>query len=105
VEYLAQSLGLTVNAATNFAFGGANTGTLNTINPSWPGVLTQVNQYLNSVTVADPRGLYIIAAGANDYVFGGITEPVVAVNNLEISIWRSCWYVGQFKSWSVIFSI
>jgi phospholipase/lecithinase/hemolysin len=86
VEYLAQSLGLTVNAATNFAFGGANTGTLNTINPSWPGVLTQVNQYLNSVTVADPRGLYIIAAGANDYLFGGITEPVEAVNNLEISI-------------------
>jgi phospholipase/lecithinase/hemolysin len=86
VEYLAESLGLPINPNTNFAFGGATTGTVNTVSPSFPGGLTQVNQYITANPQADPNGLYILALGVNDYLFNGLVDPNEAVGNLESAI-------------------
>ncbi|EIJ41354.1 phospholipase/lecithinase/hemolysin [Beggiatoa alba B18LD] len=67
VEYLAEQLQLTYDANTNFAWGGAETGT--SFLPQ--GLKTQVNNYLRSNPQADPTGLYLVGAGSNDFfVFG-----------------------------------
>lgn len=80
-EYFASLLGV---PATNFAFGGARTDASNQFNPPAPvpGMRTQVNNYLASTPAADPRALYVLWGGANDYLNGGQTNPAVPVNNL-----------------------
>ncbi len=70
VEYLAPKLGLTFNTATNFAFGGATTGAQNTFVPGLPGLQQQIAGFTQSTPVADPNALYIVWAGANDYLGG-----------------------------------
>lgn len=70
VEYLAPKLGLTFNPATAFAFGGATTGTQNTFVPGLPGLQQQIAGFTQSTPVADPKALYIVWAGANDYLGG-----------------------------------
>lgn len=92
VENLAQKLNLPVNPNTNFAFGGATTGTDNTINPALPALQQEVLGYLNFLSTnglsADPDALYTVWAGANDYLptesttFVPYTEPTVTVNNI-----------------------
>ncbi|WP_310481199.1 SGNH/GDSL hydrolase family protein [Chamaesiphon sp. VAR_48_metabat_403] len=83
VEYLAASLGIpangnptTTNRATNFAIGGASTGTVNigqALSPSsFVGIETQVNDNL----ISDPAALYVIWGGANDYLFPTPANPV-----------------------------
>jgi phospholipase/lecithinase/hemolysin len=81
VEYLATGLGVAANSNTNFAIGGATTGTVNIgqpLSPSFIGIQTQVAN--NSI--GDPAALYVIWGGANDYIFGGITNPATPVGNL-----------------------
>jgi len=76
VEYLAPKLGLTFNPATAFAFGGATTGTQNTFLPGLPGLQQQIASFTQSTPVADPNALYIVWAGANDYLGGaGSLDP------------------------------
>jgi len=87
VEYLAPKLNLTYTPQTNFAFAGATTGTLNTTLPGvFPGLQQEVNQFTALNPVADPAALYILWAGANDYLGGGQQNPVIPVSNLSTAI-------------------
>lgn len=74
-QYLAQSLGLALTPSlaggTNFAFGGATTGTDGNDVPGVPGfpysMRTQLNGYLNATGhAADPNALYIVSGGGNN---------------------------------------
>lgn len=82
VEYLAQQLKLTINKDMNFASGGATTGGAQGIPP---GLLTQINSYTATVSSAQPQALYLIWAGANDYL-GGDTDFTVPINNLLTAV-------------------
>ena len=92
VEYLATDLGLTPNSSTNFAFGGSSSGLGNAVLPSLPvpGLLGQVNGFTSSLQAtnqkADPNALYVVWAGADDYLFGGVTDVTKPVNNLSTAI-------------------
>jgi thermolabile hemolysin len=91
VEYLAASLGIPAsgNPATNFAVGGATTGTTNTIQPLIPfpiPALNGIQQQVSNNAISDPDALYVIWGGANDYLGGGITNPAIPVGNLFTEI-------------------
>ena len=82
VEDLAQRLDVPLD---DFAYGGANTDATD-INGPFPGIKAQIGNsttgYISTHPVADPKALYIIWGGANDYLFGGQTNPYVPVANL-----------------------
>ena len=87
VEYLAKSLGL---KQTNFAIGGANTDSKNTLIPgnplNLPGLEQQINNFTTANPTADKDGLYIVWAGSNDYLGGGVTNPTQPVTNLANAV-------------------
>ncbi|QHG17301.1 SGNH/GDSL hydrolase family protein [Nostoc sp. ATCC 53789] len=68
VEYLASDLGLTFNPKTNFAYGGATTGSKNIGISGLPGLQQQINSFTSANPSVNPNALYIIWAGLNDYV-------------------------------------
>jgi thermolabile hemolysin len=68
VEYLAEQLQLSPNQTSNFAYGGATTG--NQTNQPVPGLLSQVETFTQTHAAADPLALYVLWAGANDYLQG-----------------------------------
>ena len=82
VDYLASQLKLTSNPDTNFAVSGATTG--NSKN-AIPGLLAQIERFKATHSSADRSALYIIWAGANDYLGGG-TDPTAPVNNLTKAV-------------------
>ncbi len=82
VEYLASKLKLTSNPDTNFAFGGATT---EDSRKPVPGLLAQLKSFTATNSSADPNALYIVWAGANDYLGGG-TDSTTPVNNLAIAV-------------------
>ena len=89
VEYLANRLGIVTNPNTNFAIGGATTGTFNTgqtLSPSFVGIRQQVNPGNPAAEISDPNALYIIWGGANDYLAKTTTDPRVPVGNLTSQI-------------------
>jgi phospholipase/lecithinase/hemolysin len=88
VEYLAPKLGLTYNPATNFAFSSANTGTGNTfpLPLGFPGLQQEIQTFQATIPTPDPDALYIVFAGANDYLGGGITNPAEPVANLRTAL-------------------
>lgn len=86
VDYLAQDLGLNPSPNTNFAFGGATTGSSNTILPRLPGLQQEIAGYTQANPTADPNGLYIVWAGANDYLGGGVTDPTQPLTNLSNAV-------------------
>lgn len=86
VEYLTQSLGLPTTSQFNLAFGGATTGNNNTINPALPGLQTEIGGYIASNPPVNDNALYIVWAGANDYLGGGITDPTIPLNNLATAV-------------------
>lgn len=68
----------------NFAFGGATSGTTNV---GLPGVLPGLQQQLDSFDDffaggADPNALYVVWAGANDYLSAVDLNPISVVGNL-----------------------
>lgn len=85
VEYLAPKLGAN---STNFAYGGSSTGTGNAVLPDvpLPGLLNQVSLFTGANPNADPNALYTVWAGANDYLFGGVTNPTEPVGNLSAAV-------------------
>lgn len=86
-EYLANDLGLSPQQQTNYAFGGANTGNNNTPGvQGLPGLQQQIDSYKATNTSADPNALYVVWAGANDYLSGNTTNPDVPVNNLSTAV-------------------
>lgn len=94
VEYLARLLQLPSSVCSNFATGGANTGSTNTYlqnDPdNLPGLQQQIDRFIapfkTANSQADSRSLYIVWAGANDYLGGGITNPAIPVENLTNAV-------------------
>jgi len=86
VEYLADDLGLPRNPSTNFAYGGATTGSNNAINSALPGLQQEINGFTTANPSADPNGLYIVWAGANDYPGAGDINPTIPVTNLSNAV-------------------
>lgn len=106
VDYLADDLGLnpipvttlalgaTPTQGINFALGGATTGESNTINlpgfPPLPGLDQQIDSFKGLLAQtgqpADANALYIVWAGANDYLGGGQRNPTIPVSNLSQAI-------------------
>lgn len=93
VETLPPLIELEANPDTNFAFGGATTGNFNVFNaflpentPSLPGLQNQIDDFLRQVSAADPNALYVVSAGANDYIAGGSTDVQTTVGNLSAAI-------------------
>jgi phospholipase/lecithinase/hemolysin len=89
VEYLAEDLGLSQNQVTNYAFGGANTGSANTAIPGvqgLPGLEQQIDSFKAANTSADSNALYVLWAGSNDYLSGNTINPAVPVNNLSTAV-------------------
>lgn len=85
VENLALQLGLPYNQATNFALAGAGSGT-NHVSPFLPGMQQQIQWFADENPVADPNALYIVWAGANDYLAIGSTDPVQPSENIGTAI-------------------
>lgn len=83
------------NNISNFAFGGAQTGTGNAENRRFPpgflptplpGLQTEIDQVLVNTPRLDSNRLYVIWAGANDYLNAGIQNPAIPVTNLNTAI-------------------
>ena len=92
VEYLAADLGLprlqpSLLGGTDFAWAGAETGTGLSVN-STPNVGTQVSAYLGQVSnQADPGGLYVVWAGANDiFDFGSSENVATSAQNVQTAV-------------------
>ena len=83
IEYLAEDLGATT---TNYAFGGATTGSENTFVPGLIGLEQQIINFQATNSFANPEALYVVWAGSNDYLGAGVTNPSVPVSNLTNSI-------------------
>ncbi len=83
VEYLSNKLGIARNQQTNLAYGGATTGAVDV--QGVPGLLTQVQQFLQRSRQLDPNAAYIVWAGANDYL-NGTGTPTQTVDNVKRSL-------------------
>ncbi|BAZ13669.1 GDSL family lipase [Calothrix sp. NIES-4071] len=79
VEYLGSKLALNTKDSANFAFGGAMTGKVS--NNGIPGLLGQVENFTKNQLSGNDSGLYVIWAGANDYIYGvaDSTTPVINI--------------------------
>jgi phospholipase/lecithinase/hemolysin len=105
VDYLAQDLGISSptpaldvldgtppTGGINYAFGGATTTTANTVDPNLFGLSQEIGAFANPLVqnnqTADPNALYIVWAGANDYLpttspnFTPFTTPETTVSNI-----------------------
>jgi thermolabile hemolysin len=83
VEQLASKLGLSADRAVNLAYGGATTA--NAFENGVPGVLGQVQQFIKTHPQGDPKALYVVWGGANDYL-SGAADPTSTVDNLSTAI-------------------
>ncbi|HEY9725579.1 MAG TPA: SGNH/GDSL hydrolase family protein [Chroococcales cyanobacterium] len=108
VDYLAEDLGLNPVPVTtiapgvlptegiNFAFAGATTGTDNTVDPRLPALQQEITAFqgllAQTAQPADPNALYIVWAGANDYLptqsttFTPFTTPGPSISNLSFAL-------------------
>ena len=82
-EYLAERLHLSSRQTNNFAYGGATTGSDR--NSLVPGLLTQVQFFTKTHQQPNPNALYVLWAGANDYL-QGVSNATVPVENLARAI-------------------
>lgn len=89
VEYLASKLELGPAPLNNFAFGGATTDITKTSDldgtPNPPGLLGQIQDFRAANSSANPNALYVVWAGANDYLKGA-TNPAVPLENLSRAV-------------------
>ncbi len=105
-EYFTSKLGLNPTPFThtspspdgiNFAVGGATTGDTNINGPALPSLQQQLDAFITPLNQgnqqANSNALYILWAGANDYLGGTITDPVDPVTNLSEAI-ESLYEVG-----------
>lgn len=83
VEYLADRLHLSSKQTNNFAYGGATTGSDR--NSLVPGLLTQVQLFTNTYQQTNRNALYVLWAGANDYL-QGVSDTTVPVENVTRAI-------------------
>ncbi len=82
VEYLTERLKLPSDQITNFAYGGATTGSSSSL---VPGLLTQVQSFTQAHQRTNPDALYVLWAGANDYLQGA-SSATIPVENLTGAI-------------------
>ncbi len=87
IENVVSSFNLST-ASTNFAFGGATSGSSNTTSSLLPGLTTELDRFFQATTTIDPHRLFVVWAGANDYLGGGQTNPAVTVSNLSTAVQR-----------------
>ena len=96
VEYLAKDLGVAAPTAsssggTDYAYGGAMTGTGTTVSTflngtaTVPNIGTQIATYLASNTPTASQ-LFTIWGGANDFLNGGQTNPLIPAQNIAAEI-------------------
>jgi phospholipase/lecithinase/hemolysin len=83
VEYLADRLDLSSRQTNNFAYGGATTGSEG--NSLVPGLLKQVQSFTQTHQQTNPNALYVLWAGANDYL-QGVSRATVPVENVTKAI-------------------
>ncbi len=83
VEYLADRLRLSSSQTNNFAVGGATTGSDR--NTLVPGLLTQVQSFNQTHHQPLQNALYVLWAGANDYLQGA-SSATVPVENVTKAI-------------------
>jgi len=89
IEELAETLNLTYNPDTNFAWAGATSGTANVNGDDLIGVQQQLDNYLNNNQTADENALYVVWAGANDFsesvpdITKSISKIVTVVSKLR----------------------
>ncbi|MEH2392672.1 MAG: SGNH/GDSL hydrolase family protein [Nostoc sp.] len=83
VEYLGESLHLSSKQTHNFAYGGATTGSAG--NNYVPSLLNQVQSFTQTHQKTNSDALYVLWAGANDYL-QGVSSATVPVKNLTIAI-------------------
>ena len=76
IEQLASRLGMELRQENNYAYAGAGSGRDNENDnhfpqpQNFPGLLDQVDEFLSdtAITGVDPEALYVVWAGANDFV-------------------------------------
>jgi len=83
IEYLADRLQISSKQTNNFAYGGATTG--NVGNSYVPNLLTQVKSFTQAHQKTNPNALYVVWAGANDYL-QGVNNATVPVQNVNQAI-------------------
>lgn len=93
IETMTPFLRLPVNPDGNLAFGGATSGTLNVNtdklpagSPPLPGLADQIDGFIQAIPQADPDALYVVWAGANDYMGGNSTDVAQTIDNLATAI-------------------
>jgi thermolabile hemolysin len=96
LEYLAHNLGVAAPTAsssggTDYAYGGAMTGTGFTSSTflgataNVPNIGTQIDTYLASNT-PNTHQLFTVWGGANDFLNGGQTNPLIPAQNIATEI-------------------
>ncbi len=83
VEYLAAKLKLDAAQIVNFAYGGATTGSNQIVGV--PGLTAQVQSFTSLQKQANPDALYVIWAGANDYL-QGVSDPNQPIANISSAV-------------------
>ena len=83
VEYLSDRLHLSSRQTNNFAYGGATTGSEG--NSLVPSLLIQVQSFTQAHQQINPNGLYVLWAGANDYL-QGVGSATIPVENVKKAI-------------------
>jgi len=83
VEYLADYLRLPSSKINNFAYGGATSG--NNISSPVPSLLNQVQAFTRPPSQINSTTLYVLWAGANDYLQGS-SDANIPVRNLMDAI-------------------
>lgn len=78
VEYLAEHLKLPSERVSNFAYGGAITGSSSS--SLVPGLVTQVQSFTQKQQRSNPDALYVLWAGANDYLQGASSATIPVEN-------------------------
>jgi phospholipase/lecithinase/hemolysin len=82
--------GGTVDRSVNFAYGGAETEGNTGLRALLPDLLDQVAQFTQDSDragqMADAEDLFVVWAGANDYLFDASAKPKDVVNNIIESV-------------------
>ncbi|MDJ0555328.1 MAG: SGNH/GDSL hydrolase family protein [Microcoleaceae cyanobacterium MO_207.B10] len=94
VETLAPQLQLISDPNLNFAVNGATTGFVNNSNNLLPegapplliGLQAQIDQFIADTGGTDPDALYVVWAGANDYLGGNTQDVQSAIGNLSVAV-------------------
>ncbi|BAZ66680.1 outer membrane autotransporter barrel domain protein [Fischerella sp. NIES-4106] len=94
VEVLGSYLNIDANKTTNYAVGGSTSGNTNVLSESLiiplPSLSSQINDFTSAPINPSPNALFILWAGANDYLIQPTekraTNTQIVVNNLSNAI-------------------